>query len=54
MNAENKYFNKTSFYVHALLSMTVLSTRVIDHIIWRRSYLKMKFIDLFLAISQRN
>lgn len=54
MHAENKYFNKTSFYVHALLSMTVLSTHVIDHIIWWRSYSKMKFIDLFLAISQRN
>lgn len=54
MHAENKYFNKTSFYVHALLSMTVLSTRVTDHIIWWRSYSKMKFIDLFLAISQRN
>lgn len=42
-----------TFYVHTWLSMTVLSTQVIDHIIWQRSYSKMKFIDLFLAISQR-
>lgn len=42
-----------TFYVHTWLSMTVMSIQVIDHIIWRRSYSKMKFIDLFLAISQR-